>query len=187
MKRFVGLILTVLMLLSAVPIASAASVESNVYFEDGSFISTGYGSPEDYWESLDGVEESGGSVSFIKRIIDLIKAFIEKLFGKVEPENQIHTVSRTKYAAYYDSKGELLWTVYLTASFTFDGVGSECTAVSTRSDIKDGDWKLLSAESDKSESTAKGTFVMKQYKLGVPLKEIERVLTLTCDEKGNVK
>ena len=187
MKKLVCLLLAALMLFSVVSVASAASVESNEYFEDGSFISTGYGSPEDYWESLEGEEESGGSVSLIKRIIAFIREFFAKLFGKAEPENKIQTVSKTKYAAYYDSKGNLLWVVYLSADFSFDGEKAECTDVRTYYSIKDSDWTVLSAEGSKSGGTATGSFTVKQYKLGVPLKQIEKELRLTCDKDGNVK
>ncbi len=189
MKKIISLILCfLLMTVSVVPSASAV-VENDEYFEDGSYLSVGYGAPE-YWESTDGEEESDphSILSLIKRIIDFIKAFFDRFFGESgEQESVIKSVSKTKYAAYYDSNGTLLWVVYLTADFTYDGKKAECTDARTRYEIKDADWKLLSAECDKADNTAAAIFTVKQYKLGVPLKEIERKLTLTCDEKGTVK
>lgn len=187
MKKIISLVLCLLLLTSAITVpAASAAVESNEYFDDGSFVCIGYGSPDD-WVSTDGEEEynSIDIIAFIKRIVNFIRDFFEKMFGKTE--NKVQTASRTKYAAYYDSKGNLLWTVYLTADFTFDGEKTECTDVRTRYDIKDSDWKLLSSECEKSDNTASGSFTMKQYKLGVPLKEIEKHLTLTCDKDGNIK
>lgn len=185
MKKLVSLLLAALMLLSVVPAASAVTAEDNLYFEDGSCILTGYGSP-DSWESLGGEEESDPAdiFSFLRRIVKFLTEFFEKLFGK---ESKVQTASKTKYAAYYDSKGNLLWTVYLSADFSFDGKTAECTAVSTRYNIKDSDWQLISSECEKEGNTATGSFTMKQYKLGVPLREIERQLTLICDKDGNIK
>ena len=185
MKRLVSLLLAAMLLLSVMPVKAAATVESNTYFEDGSFISTGYGSP-DPWESLDGETESGSAdiFSLLRRIVKFFTDFFEKLLGK---QSKVQTASKTKYAAYYDSKGNLLWTVYLSADFTFDGKASECTNVSTSYTIKDSDWRVISSECEKAEGTATGCFTVKQYKLGVPLKEIERTLTLTCDKDGNIK
>ncbi len=187
MKKIISFVLSLILLSSVFMVPSvSAAVESNEYFDDGSFISVGYGSPE-HWESTDGEEEADSHdiVSLIKRIIEFIKTFFKRFFGN--DENKVQTVTRTKYAAYYDSKGNLLWTVYLTADFTFDGKKAECTDVRTSYNIKDGDWKLLSADCERAGNTASGTFAIKQYKLGVPLKEIEKTLTLTCDEKGNIK
>lgn len=185
MKKLVSLLLAALMLLSVVPAASAVTAEDNLYFEDGSCILTGYGSP-DPWESLGGEEESDSAdiFSFLRRIVKFLTEFFEKLFGK---ESKVQTASKTKYAAYYDSKGNLLWTVYLSADFSFDGEKAECTEVNTFYEIKDSDWSVLSSDCEKTDNTATGTFVVKQHKLGVSLKEIERVLRLTCDEKGNIQ
>ncbi len=187
MKKIISFVLSLLLLSSVLAVSSAsAQVESNEYFSDGSFISVGYGSPE-HWESTDSEEESDSHdiFSLVKRIIEFIKTFFKRFFGS--DENKEQTVTRTKYAAYYDSNGKLLWTVFLTADFNFDGENAECTRASIYDDIKDGDWKLLSAECEKEGSTASGSFTMKQYKLGVPLKQIERALTLVCDKDGNVK
>ena len=189
MKKIISLVLCFIMLtMSVIPSVSAA-VESNDYFEDGSFISVGYGSPGD-WESIDGEEESDPNdiFSIIKRIVEFIKEFFSRFFGEnaEKNENEIQTVTKTKYAAYYDSKGNLLWTVYLTADFTCDGKKAECTDARTRYEIKDADWVLLSAECYKSDNTAAADFTVKQYKLGVPLREIQKTLKLTCDEKGNI-
>lgn len=187
MKRIISLLLSFLVLISVITVpAAGASAEENQYFDDGSFIVTGYGSPDDA-ASEDSTEAapSADIVSFIRRIIVFIKAFFERFFSNSADKSE--TVSRTKYVAYYDSKGNLLWTIYLTAEFVYDGKTAECSSVFASNSIKDSDWRLISSEYGKDKNTATGTFVMKQYKLGVPLKEIEKVLTLTCDEKGNVK
>ena len=187
MKKLISLVLCMIFLAATLTVpVSGLSVEGNEYFEDGSFISVGYGSPES-WESLDGAEESGSRNIFtlLKRIIDFIKDFFGKFFSG--EKLTVQEAEKTKYAAYYDSNGKLLWVVYLSAHFNFDGEKAECTEVNTFYEIKDSDWSVLSSDCEKTDNTATGTFVVKQHKLGVPLKEIERVLRLTCDEKGNIQ
>ena len=185
MKKIISLILSLLMMTAFATSAAGAAVESNDYFDDGSFIAVGYGSPEQ-WESTDGAEESASHdiFSLVKRIVEFIKEFFSRFISK---SGKPQSVAKTKYAAYYDKNGILLWIVYLTADFTFDGEKSECTDAHTSYEIKDSDWKLLSSECDKADNTATADFTVKQYKLGIPLKEIQKTLKLTCDEKGNIK
>ena len=117
-------------------------------------------------------------------LLSLVRAFLQRLlrfFGKTD------TVTKTKYLRYYDSKGVLLWTTYLTATFQYNGKKVVCTEAALTAEIADGDWTLDEKQTEKADNTAKGTVTFRQHKLGVPLKTITRTLTLTCDKNGNVK
>ncbi len=196
MKKIVSLILCIILVtFSLAPAVRgiSSSEESKEFFDDGSYVVTGFNDDETFDSDLD-AEESTES-SFIQKLIDLLKRILRFFFGekvesKDENENNTvkpRTVSKTKYAKYYDSQDRLLWSVYLTGYFRYDGEKVECTDVSVSYDIKDSDWKLISVEGSKQENTATGRFVIRQYKLGVPLKEIEKKLTLICDPNGKVK
>lgn len=195
MKRIIFLVLCVLLIgFSLAPTGFAAENEREDY-EDGSYLIISYSSgiivevvgPEG--ESDEGSSEEDAK-SFISRIIDFLKKIIALIFGKStaeEEESKVKSVSKTKYARYYSSDGELLWYVCLKGYFTFDGEKSECTDASVFYDITDSDWKILSCQASESGNTARGEFEMKQYKLGVPLKTVKKILTLTCDAEGKVE
>lgn len=169
-----------MLIFSFVPTATALTeVETeNQYFEDGSYITVGFEDAEH--------ESTNNNFSFITQLINLLKKIIAYLTGK-EVQSQTKTVSKTKYAGYYDAKGNLLWSVYLTAEFSYNVEKAECTEASVSYNIIDSDRKLISSDCSKNNATATGTFLIRQYKLGVPLKSIEKILTLTCDTSGNVK
>lgn len=196
MKKTVSLLLCIMLtLFSLVPAVRGISSaeDSKEYFDDGSYVVTGFNDDETVDSDLD-AEESTES-SFIQKLIDLLKRILRFFFGeKVESKDEnknntvkVRTVSKTKYAKYYDSHDKLLWSVYLTGYFRYDGENAECTDVSVSYEIKDPDWNLISAEGSKQENTATGRFIIRQYKLGVPLKLIEKELTLICDRNGYVK
>ena len=196
MKKIIALALSVALavffLAPAVSGLSAAE-DSKEYFDDGSYVVTGFNDDVSVDSDLDAEEST--EMSFIQKLIDLLKRILRFFFGeKVESKDEnesstvkFRTISKTKYAKYYDSQNKLLWSVYLTGYFRYDGENAECTDVSVSYEIKDSDWNLISAEGSKQENTATGRFIIRQYKLGVPLKVIEKELTLTCDHNGNVK
>ena len=182
MKKILSLILC--MLLFVTPLSPSVLASDNTeYFEDGSYIVEDF-LQKDGFEDLDAEETTS---SLITKIINLFKRILELIFGKkIESPSPVKTKSATKYAEYYDKNGNLLWTVYLTGYFSYDGVTAKCTDSSVSYKISDDDWKMLSMDNIEEENTAKGSFTLKQYKLGVPLKTIERKLNITCDKNGKL-
>ena len=191
MKKLIAILLCCLVISLAVyPAVSATSVESDVErFDDGSYITVTYVRPPDeikppdddsdgYWEDIDHTEEA---VSTVTKIIRWLKGFFQKLFGKQK------TITKTKYCNYFDSDGKLLWSVSLKATFMYNHRKAVCVDSDIICEIRDSDWKLLSSDHCESGSSAVGGFAIRQYKLGVPLKLIEKTLTLSCDKQGNVK
>ncbi len=175
MKKLICFVLCSLLILNFfVPAASAEYENEKTYFDDGSYLEiseTGY---EEIKEDLTPLP------SFINRIVKWLKGIIDKLKGN-------KFVTKSKYANYYSSDGEMLWSVQLKAEFTYNGKKAVCNESEISYMIYDHDWQLLGSSHSEKDNTAQGSFVMKQYKLGVPLKEIEKTLTLTCDKNGNVK
>ncbi len=193
MKKIIAFVLCSLMLtVCFVPAVSAEYSEETIYFDDGSYLEvsekvihippSGGGDFDDTMGSEDESEENQSSSlsSFLGRIVKWFKDIIVRL-------SRTKTVKKTKYANYYSSEGESLWSVYLTAEFTYNGKKAVCTDSSIACTIVDRDWKMLASSSREQDNTAVGNYIMKQRKMGVSLKEIEGTLSLTCDKNGNVK
>lgn len=184
MKKIIAFLICSLLIFTAVyPVVWArASQNETEYFEDGSYLTVTYIRPagddsEGDWEHIDAAESVPSPLT---RIIRWLKDIISRLFAKQE------TIVKTKYCNYFDSDGKLIWTVMLKASFIYNHRKAVCVSSEITYEIKDADWKMLSYSSEEEGSTATGDFSIRQYKLGVPLKIIERTLTLTCDKEGNV-
>ena len=94
------------------------------------------------------------------------------------------TVSKSKASHYYESDNSKAWTVILSATFSYTGSSATCTKATTSSTIYNSSWKVKSAVASKSGNKATGTFTVKKYVLGVPLKSIDRTLTITCSNTG---
>lgn len=180
MKKIISLLLcAVLLLVPLAPCAVAADEAGSVLktdegierFEDGSFLVIGI---------LEETEQTF-SPSFLLKLLNLMKKLIALLFP-----NRPMTTSKSKIAVYYDANGKELWCVSLNAEFSYNGKTVSCTDADISYTIKDSDWKLVSSSCSKSQATATGCFAFRQYKLGVPLKLIEKTLTLTCDVNGKV-
>lgn len=192
MKKIIAFVLCALMLTAMlVPAASAEYSEETIYFDDGSYLEVSERlihippSDDNDFSDIIGDEESeenqsGSLPSFLSRIIRWFKEIFARL-------SRTKTVTKTKYANYYSSKGESLWSVYLTAEFSYNGKKAVCNDSSINFMSVDHDWKEVYLTGYEQDNTAVGSYVVKQYKLGVPLKEIEGTLTLTCDKNGNVE
>ncbi|MCM1363720.1 MAG: hypothetical protein NC122_03135 [Faecalibacterium sp.] len=149
--------------------AATENISEKEFFDDGSYIVTSVSDSEK--------EESQ---NVFAKIIDLFKRIISLISGK-------STISKTKYVYYYDSNNVMLWAVYLKAEFTYSKSGATCNSASVYSEIYDKDWKAIKANATKDLNTARGEFSVRQSKLAVPLKTIERTIVMTCDKNGNIK
>lgn len=176
MKRIISIILALtLFIIQLVPLAQATDTVHTEHFDDGSYMVIGFDENIDH-------EEDEITLSFIGRLIEAIKKIINLILGK----SDYKTAETEKYVHYYDKNGVRLWSVYLKGTFAYNGKTVSCTDASVRYYIYDNDWEMIYCNSEKSGATAKANFKFKQYKLGVPLKEIEKSITLTCDTNGKI-
>ncbi len=193
MKKTIAILLCSMLIFSAVyPAVSAESATTGAeHFDDGSYITVTYVKPpyeieppsdnigsEGDWENTDSAESAP---SVLTKIIGWLKDILSRIFGKQT------TITRYKYCNYFDSDGKLLWTVRLKGTFIYNRRKAVCVDSDITCEIRDADWKLLSTDHSEDGNTAKGSFAIRQYKLGVPLKLVEKTLTLTCDKDGIVK
>lgn len=94
------------------------------------------------------------------------------------------TTSKTKYSSYYNSNGDIEWRVSLTATFTYTGSSSICTKATKSYNIYNDNWKVTSSSASKSGNKATGNFTVKKYVLGIPVKTVNKTLTITCSKTG---
>ena len=111
-------------------------------------------------------------------------SYIVTVIETVFSSRSTKTKTITEY--YYDASNNLDWKASLTASFYYDGSTSSCTSASIGHQIYDTSWRLTSSSCSKNSATATGNFTFKKYSLGIPIKTVNKTLTLTCDPNGNV-
>lgn len=94
------------------------------------------------------------------------------------------TVNQSKASHSYDSNNKKEWTVILNATFSYTGSSATCTKATVSYNIYNDAWKVTSSVASKSGNKATGTFTIKKYVLNVPIKSINRTLTITCSNTG---
>lgn len=94
------------------------------------------------------------------------------------------TKSHTKSANYYDANGDLAWKVSLTGTFTYTGSSATCTKATKSYKIYDDRWKVTSSGASKSGNKATGNFTVKRYLGSIPIKTVNKTLTITCSKTG---
>lgn len=94
------------------------------------------------------------------------------------------TISKTKSTVHYNSKDEAEWKINVTGTFVYSGTSATCTASKVSYEIYNTNWKVTSAQASKSGAKAIGDFTVKYYVLGIPMKTVNKTLTLTCSNTG---
>ncbi|MBQ7117569.1 MAG: hypothetical protein IJN88_05100 [Clostridia bacterium] len=131
--------------------------------------------------------------AFATSIPDFKKAIIatengyyitETITEEVIISRATNTKTGQKKFEFYNSNDEILWSATLRGTFTYTGSRATCTASSITYEIFDDSWKITSATASKSGNTATGDVTAKRYALGIPVKTIERTITLTCSSSG---
>ncbi|MCR5783491.1 MAG: hypothetical protein K6G90_12255 [Clostridia bacterium] len=186
MKRIISLLLVCVLTLACITpcFAGEDDAPGTQYFDDGSYCVTNiyyvqFIKPDDTWTAEEDEVNDPGFIISLMRLFKRIFALLKKLSGVKE-------ISHAKEVRYYDSKNVLLWTVTLTASFEYNGSSAVCTGAWLAFDPNDTDWKIDSSSCIKEENRAVGAFSVRQYKLGAPLKLIEKEITLTCSPNGEI-
>ena len=121
MKKILAFLLS--LILFTVPIFSLSSAYAQTdkeYFDDGSYITVTYACPPlsdrpdddiaNEGDINDAIEES--SFSLLTKIIRWLRDLLNRLFAKQHTQQTKYTKSGYKYCNYFDSNGNLLWSVY---------------------------------------------------------------------------
>jgi len=96
------------------------------------------------------------------------------------------SVTSSKSYHHYSASNVLLWTVKLTATFTYNGSTASCTNATPSYTVYSSVWKVKKAQASYSGNTATGEFTVKRYNLGIPVETVNKTLTLTCSPSGTV-
>lgn len=97
-----------------------------------------------------------------------------------------NTKSGTKTINHYNNDNEKLWDATLRGTFTYTGSSATCTKATIAYNIYNDNWKITSATASKSGNKATGDVIAKQYVLGIPIKTVERTITLSCSASGTL-
>ena len=116
------------------------------------------------------------------------KTTIEEL----TPENEIvlgraamksRTLSKTLGA--YNSAGKELWTVTLKATFNYNGSTSYASASSVSTSVNSS-WLILSKHTKRALNTATGQATARLSIAGMPVQQVTKTVTLTCNKNGGI-
>lgn len=94
------------------------------------------------------------------------------------------TKNYSKSASYYNSDNEKEWTITLSGTFSYTGSSATCTKATKSYKIYDDHWKVTSSSASKSGNKATGNFTVKRYLAGIPIRTVNKSLTITCSKTG---
>lgn len=156
MKKFLALMLTLVLLIGLTPtvFATTDTIDDTTYteiinYDDGSYI------------VISEIEETSQS-------------------------RASSSITGSKTAKYYNSNDVVQWSITLTGTFTYTGSSATCTASRLTYSIANDHWKFTSTTASKSGNKAKGNAIAKYYTLGIPLKTIETDIAITCSATGSL-
>lgn len=105
---------------------------------------------------------------------------------EIVPVRATQTRVATKTYTYRNSSDEEVWKAVLSATFTYNGTTSTCTASSCNVTITNTSWYEVSKTVGKSGNTATAELVMGRKFLGITVQKETLNMSLTCDANGNL-
>ena len=89
--------------------------------------------------------------------------YIETIITYYETNSRVATKSGSKTSNYKNSSGEIMWSVTVYGSFTYNGTTSSCTSVSHSTSSPGDGWSIKNSSSSKSGNcaTANATATLK--------------------------
>jgi len=94
------------------------------------------------------------------------------------------TKSGTKTVIYKNSSGATLWSVKVSASFTYNGTSSSCTSVSCTAASSNTNWRISSKSSNRSGNTGTVSAAAKLYSGSTVKQTVTRRVSLSCSKNG---
>lgn len=116
-------------------------------------------------------------------------SYMETIIEEIETPSAYattHNIAGKKTNNYKDSNGNLLWSVTVTGTFTYDGTTSKCTSATVSTTCPASNWKIASKSASKSGATATATATAKKYLDGVCIYTLTRSVSLTCSKNGTL-
>lgn len=89
-------------------------------------------------------------------------------------------ITASKTGRYKDSRGNTLWSVTVTASFSYDGSTSKCTSVSASAVSYSSYWNIIKTSSSKNGNEGKAKAVARHTSSRI----VNRTVTIKCSKTG---
>ena len=113
--------------------------------------------------------------------------YIETTIVTYPQTRSSNTKTATKTSTYKNSSNEALWSVSVTATFSYEtGKSCLCTSVSGESKSYSSVWKVSGTSTSKSGNAATAKATGTKYFIGIPMNSYNLSVTLTCDTYGNL-
>ena len=97
-------------------------------------------------------------------------------------QSNSHTITKTKTTNIKNTNGAILWSVSITATFTYDGSTSRCISCSPSAETYSSSWTIQSTSSSKSGNSATA-IATANY---ASLKNYTQSVTISCIKNGTV-
>lgn len=97
-------------------------------------------------------------------------------------QSNSHTITKTKTTNIKNANGAILWSVSITATFTYDGSTSRCISCSPSAETYSSSWTIQSTSSSKSGNSATAVATANY----ASLKNYTQSVTISCSKNGTV-
>ncbi len=97
-------------------------------------------------------------------------------------QSNSHTITKTKTTNIKNTNGAILWSVSITATFTYDGSTSRCISCSPSAETYSSSWTIQSTSSSKSGNSATAVATANY----ASLKNYTQSVTISCSKNGTV-
>lgn len=84
----------------------------------------------------------------------------------------------------YVNNGTVLWSVSVDASFSYNGLTSNCISASSSASSYNADWKIINHYARKNGSTGTAYATTKQIFMGITLKTVNEEVNISCSKSG---
>lgn len=109
--------------------------------------------------------------------------YIETIITYYETNDRAATKSGSKTANYKNSDGDIMWSITVNGTFTYNGTTSSCTSVSRSASAYADGWSIKSSSCSKSGNCASATAVATKTIL-LTTKDYTMSVNLYCSPYG---
>ena len=97
-----------------------------------------------------------------------------------------HTKTVQKTTNYKNAEGNVMWSLTLKATFTYNNSSAKCTYVTGNAQSVNSHWKVSSKSFQKSGSTATESATVKQLMNGKVIKTTTKKISIHCSPTGKI-
>jgi hypothetical protein len=96
--------------------------------------------------------------------------------------------TKTGYKTTYckNASGKVLWSVKVTANFSYNGTTATCTSVSVSTTVSDSSWKISNKYTTRCSNYGTATATADNYSKGKVINTITKTVKLTCSPNGTL-